>query len=419
VSAPFVIKRAERTQARLRIALAAPSGAGKTWSGLELARGIVEAGLEAGLLTGTIEGKVGVIDTERESASLYSHLYPFDVIPLDPPYTVDRYIGALQTFERAGYAVVLIDQMSHAWVGAGGIMEQVQKAESRNAMAPWLDATPEQNRFVDTILASPCHIIANMRAKTAWVLEEKEKGGRTVKVPKRVGLGIVQRPGIEFEFTTVLGLTTDTHVATPIKDRTNLFPDDGVVLSSDWGRRMVKWMLSAKTPDAAVTVQATPLERCEAIARVSKVRIARCETMPDLIRVFTDVNAALKAFAPSVDADAFAPIRDALVAAKDARKLALVGVALPDVPFIDVDDAMALEQMLQAGGVQFAKFGAAFGVQRLGVLPADRLTEAAHWIFKEAQDDIPIPAQLQSKGVPVPEPVGGIAGLKSDLPWED
>jgi hypothetical protein len=414
----FKIKRAERTQARLRLALVGPSFSGKTRTALELARGIAEAMIEAGLATGSLEGKVGVIDTERQSASLYSDVYAFDVIELNPPYTVDRYISALATFERAGYSVVIIDQMSHAWVGQGGIMEQVQKAESQNAMAPWLNATPEQNRLVDTVLASPCHIIANMRAKTAWSMEERQnKAGRTVKVPVRIGMGIVQRPGIEYEFTTVLMLEVEGNIAKPIKDRTNLFPLEGARMGQDWGRRMVKWMLSAKTPDALVTVQATPRERAQAVTDVGLTRIARCETTPDLVRVFEGLIASLRAFKDSVEVEDLVAMRGKLIAAKDARKLALEGVPLPDVPLIDVDDAIALEQMLQAGGVAPADFFLAFEVQRIGRVPAGRLAEAAQWIHKHAEVDLALPARLAEKGIPALVPVGSFADMADDLPF--
>lgn len=417
----FQIKRAERTQARLRLALVAPSGGGKTWSALLAAKGIVEALIEAELLKGTLVGKVGLIDTERKSAQLYSHLFPFDVIELDPPYSVTRYCEALRTFENAGYAVVILDQISHAWMGAGGIMEMVQKAEAQNGLAPWMDATPEQHRLVDTMLGSPCHIIATMRAKTTWVMEEKtNRAGRTVKAPRRVGVGIVQRPGIEYEFTTVLSLQTETHIAAPMglgKDRTNLFPAEGVVLSEEWGRRMVKWMLSAKTPDALVTVQATPLERAQAMAAVGLSRLERCETLPDLARVFEDLLGVLKSFRGSVPDDRLVDVRGPLLAAKEARKLALSGVPTPDVPLVDVDDAMALEQMLQAGGVALAAFQAAFEVQRLGRVPADRLGEAALWIHKHAEVEVALPQRLLDKGVAPPNPVRALADMEDDLPF--
>jgi len=51
--ADFEIVRAQRSQAKLRLALTAPSGGGKTWSSLVMAKGLVESLIESGHLTGT------------------------------------------------------------------------------------------------------------------------------------------------------------------------------------------------------------------------------------------------------------------------------------------------------------------------------------------------------------------------------
>jgi len=84
------IRKAQRQQSKLRIGVSGPSGAGKTYSALLLARGI----------TGNWE-KIGVIDTENGSADLYSHLGDFSVITLEPPFTPERYIEAIEAFEEA------------------------------------------------------------------------------------------------------------------------------------------------------------------------------------------------------------------------------------------------------------------------------------------------------------------------------
>ena len=87
----LTFQRARRTQARLRLALVAVSGAGKTMSALRLARGLVEQLIDMGVVQGGLEGKIAVIDTERASAALYADVVPFDTLVLEPPYSVDRY----------------------------------------------------------------------------------------------------------------------------------------------------------------------------------------------------------------------------------------------------------------------------------------------------------------------------------------
>jgi energy-coupling factor transporter ATP-binding protein EcfA2 len=238
----IVIRKAERHQARLRLGLCGPSGSGKTYSALRLAKGLV---------AGT-DGKIGLIDTERKSASLYAHLADFDVIELAPPYSPERYREAIHAMERhvGPNGVVIIDQISHAWAGEGGLLEYVDtlKAQARNAMSPWQKATPEQNRLVDTMLRSPCHIIATMRAKSEWVLEEQIVDGRKKNVPRKIGMAPVQRDGIEYEFTTMLDLENGSNTATASKDRSSLFAGVTTKLDEEWGEKLHAW-LNAGAPD--------------------------------------------------------------------------------------------------------------------------------------------------------------------------
>ncbi len=60
----FKIVRAERTQARLRLALQAPSGGGKTATSLLIARGMVAALQARGKLPTHLDGVyIGLLDT--------------------------------------------------------------------------------------------------------------------------------------------------------------------------------------------------------------------------------------------------------------------------------------------------------------------------------------------------------------------
>src|SRR5574340_1277824 len=146
-------KKAVRKQAKLRLALSGPSGSGKTYGALLLAKGI--------------GGKVALIDTERGSASLYTHVHEFDTLDLDPPYTPERFIDAIRSAERAGYDVLIIDSLTHEWSGVGGCLELVDEiARSKykgNSWSAWNDVTPRHRAVLDAILRSPLHIIATMR----------------------------------------------------------------------------------------------------------------------------------------------------------------------------------------------------------------------------------------------------------------
>lgn len=188
--------KASKTAARLRLAIYGPSGAGKTFTALTVA-------------TGLAPGKVAVIDTERGSASKYADQFGFDVLNLDPPYHPERFVQAVDAAEAAGYQAIVIDSLSHAWNGPGGILEIVDE-ESRkmkgNSYVAWAKGTPLQNRLIDSMTRCRMHLIATMRAKTEYVVETDSRGK---SAPRKVGMAPVQRDGMEYEFDLALDMTTD------------------------------------------------------------------------------------------------------------------------------------------------------------------------------------------------------------------
>lgn len=190
-----MFKKASKSQSRARIALMGPSGTGKTWSALKLAR----------LIAGPA-GKIAVIDTERGSASLYAgDVADFDVCEL-PSFSPEQYIKAMSA--ASGYAVIVVDSLSHAWAGKDGVLEIVDNAAARskgNKFAAWREGTPQQNALVDAILQSPAHVICTMRTKAEYVLEDEN--GK--KVPRKIGMAPIQRDQIEYEFSLCADLDFD------------------------------------------------------------------------------------------------------------------------------------------------------------------------------------------------------------------
>jgi hypothetical protein len=189
---------------------------------------------------------IAVIDTERGSASLYADVTPFDVCELTPPFTPEKYIEAIKAAEREGYDVIIIDSLSHAWAGTGGILDihDAAAAKEKNSWSAWRLVTPRHNELVDAMLQTPCHLIATLRAKQEYV--QVQEGGKA-KVQK-VGLAPVQRDGIEYEFTLVFDLDA-SHNAVASKDRTSLFDGQVVRLSRITGAKLREWLEGkAKAP---------------------------------------------------------------------------------------------------------------------------------------------------------------------------
>jgi hypothetical protein len=229
--------RAERKQAKLRLAITGPSGSGKTYSALLIASGIGK--------------KIALIDTENHSASLYvgeEEIPPFDTLEIEPPYTIQKYTDAINAAEQAGYDVLIIDSISHAWAGEGGLLEKKESLDGTgrgNSYTNWASITKEHERFKSWLLKTNIHLIATIRSKQDYVLEANEKGKQ---VPKKVGLAPVQREGIEYEFTMVLDLAMNHH-ASVSKTRAKMFDGRLFTPSKKTGDELLQWLSSGKSED--------------------------------------------------------------------------------------------------------------------------------------------------------------------------
>lgn len=241
-------RKAERRRAKLRAAIDGPSGSGKTMSALLVARGIA-----------TGWDKIAVVDTENGSAELYvgaavpgthDKIGEYSVLTLNRPYTPDAYINAIRGAEAEGFEVVIIDSLSHAWDGEGGVLDMVDKASragrSGNSYTAWRDVTPKHNALVDAMLTSGIHVIATMRTKTEYIIEKDDRGK---SVPRKVGMAPRQRDGMEYEFTLVLDLSPE-HFATASKDRTGLFDGQPGMLNIESGARLKAWLESGVAAEA-------------------------------------------------------------------------------------------------------------------------------------------------------------------------
>lgn len=253
-----MFRKAERKQAKLRLALCSPSGGGKTYTSLLIAQGLAPG------------GKVALIDTEAGSGELYADMTPYDVAPLSSPYTPSRYIEVIEAAGAAGYDVLIIDSLSHAWAGEGGVLELHDRAAAavKNSFAAWREVTPQHNALVEAILRAPLHVIVTMRTKTAY--EVIEEGGK--KKPVKIGLAPIQRDGLEYEFTLVMDLTTEGHIATATKDRTGLFDGQHFPPTVETGEALREWLETGADPTA----------ESKKILRRLKAQVGKIESVPRL-----------------------------------------------------------------------------------------------------------------------------------------
>jgi len=220
-------KRATKEQSYGRIALFGPSGSGKTYTALRIASGMGR--------------KIAVIDTERGSASKYADKFSFDVLNLDKHSPLD-YVEAIQCAEEAGYDVVIIDSLSHAWMGTGGVMEQVDNASDKNKFTAWKDPSSQHKKLINAMVGCAMHVIATMRSKTKYEVVTVEKNGRNVTKPEKIGLAPEQREGMDYEFD-LLALLNQKHVMTVDKTRCDEFDGfEAEKVGEEFGKKFLAWV---------------------------------------------------------------------------------------------------------------------------------------------------------------------------------
>lgn len=249
------MEAAVRSQAKIKMAFSGPSGSGKTLSALLLGYGLVKAANPT-LSEADIWRKICVIDTENKSASLYERhrvgsftVGTFNKINLSAPFSPQNYMEAIEVAERGGIEFLIIDSLSHAWQGEGGMLD-IQGAVTKrvgNTYTAWREVTPLHNRLVDRIMQCEMHVCMNMRSKTEYVIEDDDRGR---KVPRKVGMAPVFRDGIEFETTLFFEVTQD-HSVNASKDRTGLFDGQYFVVTPETGKKIWGWLSTASAEDVA------------------------------------------------------------------------------------------------------------------------------------------------------------------------
>lgn len=222
------LKKASRKKVKLRLNISAPAGAGKTYSALLMAKGLVGSW-----------NKIAVIDTENGSASLYDHLGDFNVIDLAAPFTPERYTEAINICVNSGAECIIMDSSSHEWSGPGGCIDLNEKlAQSKykgNTWSAWNEITPRHDAFVQSILQCPVHVITCTRSKMETVMNDSKK---VVKV----GMKDIQRDGWEYELTVSLSIERESHKAIASKDRTELFEGkDPFIITEETGKEIKEW----------------------------------------------------------------------------------------------------------------------------------------------------------------------------------
>jgi len=257
-------RKATKQQAKLRCAVFGPSGAGKTFTALRIAKGM--------------GGTIGLIDTEHASASKYADRFDFITCNLDDK-SIPSYIDMIKVAAENKIDVLIIDSMSHGWQELLQEIDKLAKAKYHgNTWGAWSEGTPKQKMLVEAILSYPGHVIATMRSKTECATEKTDNGKTK---PTRVGLTPEQGKGIEYEFDLLIELSTE-HIGNVLKDRTGKFQDKLISKPDEkFGKKLIEWLNDGEVPEV------TWIDTCQADADLAtavkelKLKKSECQKIWD------------------------------------------------------------------------------------------------------------------------------------------
>ena len=263
MSATF--KPAVRANVNLLIGLAGASGSGKSYSAFRLAKGICG------------DKRFAVVDTENGRASHYADMFDFDVAELRAPFRPEAYAEAVLAADAAGYPVIVVDSMSHAWAGDGGVLDWQEEELDRMAgsdwkkreavkMAAWIKPKLSYKHMMQKLLQVKAHLILCFRAEPK--IEMVKEDGKWVIIPKRTLTGLdgwvpVTEKNTPFELTASFLMTAESPgVPKPIKlqeQHRTMFPLDRAI-TEESGAALAKWAMGATPTPPTPPVTTKPVK---------------------------------------------------------------------------------------------------------------------------------------------------------------
>jgi hypothetical protein len=255
----ITFRPAVREKLPLLLGLAGGTGSGKTYSALELAKGIAQG------------ARFAVIDSENGRASTYADQFDFDTADLRAPFRPQTYTDAILAADAAGYPVIVVDSASHEWYGDGGCLDwhdEIMGTDQRKNITAWIEPKKSHKRMVTRLLQTSAHVILCFRAEPK-VEVETDSQGRMKVIPKASLTGLdgwipIAEKNLPYELTASFLLMADRPgIPKPIKlpqPLEGLMPAPGNPLDATVGLAMAKWALGGTKPTAADKREALDLE---------------------------------------------------------------------------------------------------------------------------------------------------------------
>lgn len=298
-------QKAKREQVWIKVLLSGASGCGKSYSALRMAQGIAKK----------CGSRIAYIGTEGSRDKYYANEFDYDLIQLEDPFTIDKYIEAIQAALDSGYKVLIIDSLTHEWKWLNDTHDKMPG----NSFTNWGKLKPQHHKFMDKILTSPIHIVATARGKDDWLIEERN--GK--QVPKKVGMGQQQDKDISYEYTVSLMIDQTTHVASVDKDNTHIFEGRYEILTEKDGELLYQWANDGEVPQPKPmqqTFDKPEISDEEILKGIKKEIIGLCTELGGTAN--KELMTTLKSFVPSGNPNAIKSVekaKECLDRVKDLR----------------------------------------------------------------------------------------------------
>ena len=297
----FESKLATRERVPVLVALAGPSGGGKTYSALRIATGIQSVS----------PGPIYVIDTEARRALHYADRFAFQHVPFTAPYSPLDYLDAVNYCVAQGAKTIVVDSMSHEHEGPGGVLEwHARDAEALSGGDPaklarvkigaWTKPTAARRRLINSMIGLPCNFILCFRAKEKLRIE---KG----KNPENIGYQAIAGEEFVFEMTLKLlllpganGIPTmksdflgeQSMIKLPEQFKSLFNIEEPPQLTEETGRKLAEWAAGSPSEvDSIIT------------------KLGEIETQEDF-ETAREVAAALHKSASKIDKERLVKARD-------------------------------------------------------------------------------------------------------------
>ena len=277
----FQIHQATRSGVIPLVSCFGPSGSGKTMSALLYMRGIVGP-----------KGRITLVDSESGRGSLFADVIPggYSVLDLDAPFSPDRYFEAFDVAEKSSDGIV-IDSMSHAHNGEGGILDMQEEELNRMAgdnygkreackLGSWIKPKMAMKRFIGRVLRAKVPLICCLRGEPKTHMVKNDQGKNTVVTDQ------FSTPIFDSKFIYELLLNLETYskngqggYVIPRKithpSLAGLLPKENEQVGIAHGTALAKWCAGSPDKSVTATVTQTTDVRFEAVDTKSVAALKR------------------------------------------------------------------------------------------------------------------------------------------------